>query len=528
MRRAKLDAVIEEEEQQRMHALAKVQNHHERTERVQMDRHHHNEETAQRALDAGARRDAAYQGSVLLAEQRRADVQHKNDTDAAMAKQREQVRILNQQIQAEEDFLKEQQRQATKERADADAAAKVSFYSTRNAEKEASLRRRQIELDAIRDLKAEEARARADHIELKARLAAEDNEVQRKELERKLQGKMARADALASTRGSLVEEMRVLRNMMQRQEELVRTSLVKLKQSGRRELPPNALNSLQRAQLTSAANRSQAVPSPDTTPRLLLSAAAAAAAADPRVHPSPRPSRPASASARPDTRNSQGKSVDPASRYGRDLVGGAGGATASGGGGGVGNSIHSSGAWGGPSPQQHRTRTRPMSASVESLTGSPARRGSLVTNSSAARKDSAGGGKPFLSAVRGSTHSKAATAGVGRGQQQQRGAAAGVGASSELLKMKGGLDGSARYSTFNVTPKPNEGYGQFGGSGRREDMLRTLLQEEIQKESDRQTLLAKVTDERERARLSVLFSSEREEAKARILALSSAAPAPTR
>lgn len=37
------------------------------------------------------------------------------------------------------------------------------------------------------------------------------------ELERKLQGKMARADALASTRGSLVEEMRVLRNMMQRQ-----------------------------------------------------------------------------------------------------------------------------------------------------------------------------------------------------------------------------------------------------------------------------------------------------------------------
>lgn len=36
------------------------------------------------------------------------------------------------------------------------------------------------ELDAIRDLKAEEARARADHIELKARLAAEDNEVQRK------------------------------------------------------------------------------------------------------------------------------------------------------------------------------------------------------------------------------------------------------------------------------------------------------------------------------------------------------------
>lgn len=65
-----------------------------------MDRHHHNEETAQRALDAGARRDAAYQGSVLLAEQRRADVQHKNDTDAAMAKQREQVCGLQESTQA--------------------------------------------------------------------------------------------------------------------------------------------------------------------------------------------------------------------------------------------------------------------------------------------------------------------------------------------------------------------------------------------------------------------------------------------
>lgn len=275
------------------------------------------------------------------------------------------------------------------------------------------------------------------------------------------------------------------------QEELVRTSLVKLKQSGRLELPPNVLNSLQRAQLTSATNRSQAISSSHTTPRLQLTGAA-----EPRIQPSPRPSRPASASARSDTRNSQSRPVGPSSRYGRDFVGGAGGATANGGGVVVGNSINSSGVWGGPSPQQQqqRARTRPMSASVESLTGSPSRRGSVVTNSSAARKNSAGGGKPFISAVRGSTNSIAVTAGIGRGQQQQqqRGASAGVGASSELPKMQGGLDGSARYSTFNVTPTPNEGYGQFGGSSRREDMLRTLLQEEIQKESDRQSLLAKV------------------------------------
>lgn len=224
----------------------------------------------------------------------------------------------------------------------------------------------------------------------------------------------------------------------------------------------------------------------------------AAAAFDPRTSQqqlSPR-QRANSASPRVDIRGgSQSRSVEPSPRYGRSTFLGTSGPAASAagiGGGSVGDGFNSGSAW---QKQQQRSRARPMSASAEFGSMPSSVRSSVAAHAKgAAAGGGANGSKPYISAFRGSANTGAA-------ERSPRAVAAyaaagGRRSSAEILllqqQQQAGPNLTARYSTFNVTPKANEGYGPFGGSSRREDMLRAVLQEEIQKEADRQTLLAKV------------------------------------
>ena len=63
--------------------------------------------------------------------------------------------LLNLSAQAEEDFMREQQRQEANTRSEADHAAKIRSMETKSAEKEALLRRKRAENEEMRRLRSE-------------------------------------------------------------------------------------------------------------------------------------------------------------------------------------------------------------------------------------------------------------------------------------------------------------------------------------------------------------------------------------
>jgi len=244
-RRSRLEAAAAAEEGVRQAARNKVESTEQRVERFETERalqHQHNMVMSSRAA---ARRKDAYRHSVALAEARRRALQRREEVTEEIMRQKEELRSIQLQIKAEEDFMREQRRQDIRARADAELAARTRYHHNRTMEKAAGSRRKVEEMEALKRLKAEEARQRAEYVRLQARQAASRDAAERDRLRQRVQSKLDRADALAAQRDSLVADMARARQQMQVQEAALRASLEELRRSGANfVLPPDVKRSL--------------------------------------------------------------------------------------------------------------------------------------------------------------------------------------------------------------------------------------------------------------------------------------------
>lgn len=84
-----------------------------------------------------------------------------------LMREKEQLRAIEAEIHAEEDYLRQVARDAAKARADAELQGRVSTFVAKGEAKEAGLVVRRREQEQLQKLKAEEAHARSEYIQLK-------------------------------------------------------------------------------------------------------------------------------------------------------------------------------------------------------------------------------------------------------------------------------------------------------------------------------------------------------------------------
>ncbi|EFJ51198.1 hypothetical protein VOLCADRAFT_88031 [Volvox carteri f. nagariensis] len=538
-RAERLEAAYRHAEAVRAAALAKVQAVEDRMVRFAEERADHAAMERQRIAALEAKREATYRQNLELLEGRRQAILAHERKVEDMLRQREELRQLQAQIKAEEDFLRDQQRRAIKARAEGDLAERVAHFHAKQAAKEEQASRRIREIEDQRRMRAEELRQRFEYIAAQAHDAAMFAEAERQVLAGKLEDKASRADMLAAHRAALLAEMQNLRHQMQRQlfaylihivpssslstgcvyntlptpthpnpqEEYLRSSLLRMQQLGTVAIPPEVVRSLESVQLAGPLMAEAVLGGGGgggRKPQLLL----------------------------------------------EDGGGGGGGYSEGYGGAAASSAREMSSARGVgealPSPLSTRAQMarvrRPKSAGPTPrgisafiqrnhpifffffsfivllrvpliLARNPA--AILATQNSASAVASpvtptTSGPVPYAPyTVPGARGRSAASF---RRQTLEEEVAALEDTSGRAVEAMA----SGRYSGVHEVSRPGS---------RREEELRLVLQEEIAKESERQVLLTQVSDEDERSRLVKYFTHEREDARRRILALSSAAQA---
>jgi hypothetical protein len=98
-----------------------------------------------------------------------------------------QLRLLQEAIKREEDYLAEERRREIQARAEADEDAKCAYYLAKQEEREMRLQQRQQQAELLRMLRAEEAQARFEYIRSRAAEVGERDRAKREELSRKLE-----------------------------------------------------------------------------------------------------------------------------------------------------------------------------------------------------------------------------------------------------------------------------------------------------------------------------------------------------
>ena len=106
---------------------------------------------------------------------------------------RVQLRLLQEAIKREEDYLAEERRREIQARAEADEEAKCAYYLAKQEEREMRLAERQQQADLLRMLRAEEAQARFEYIRSRAAEVSEKDRERREELARKLEVRVEKA-----------------------------------------------------------------------------------------------------------------------------------------------------------------------------------------------------------------------------------------------------------------------------------------------------------------------------------------------
>ncbi|KAG2486970.1 hypothetical protein HYH03_014343 [Edaphochlamys debaryana] len=496
-RAARLDAAFAHEEAMRAAAAAKVRAVEDRLAAFAAERAEHAASERERIAALDGRRDATYRANLALLEARRQSMLERERRMEDILRQREELRQLQLRIRAEEDFVREQQRRAIKARADAELSGRVAHYHARNEAKDEYATRRKQEIEHLRAVRAEELRQRFDYIAAQANEAAAVAEAERQALAGRIGEKTARGEALAAQRQALLLEMQSLRQQMQRQEEVIRASLLRMRQKGSTAIPEEVVRALEAAEgggplrasvavaLTAGRSGSGGGGSP---PRLMAAGAGAGMAGSPR---GPGPARASGAGTRP--RSAVTRTERPASPRNyltamlSPRVGQPGKARRVGG------------------------RGRPLSASAElrrsttASPGEPPRAAALMYTAPGVVPYPV----PYAPYVMPQPKPRGPKPPPPTVEEQ-------VAASVRTTELAEGAVASGRYSAVHEVARPGS---------RREEELRGVLQEEIAKEGERQAMLAKVIDDAERARLVKYFTLEREEAKRRILALSNAAQA---
>ncbi|PNW70877.1 hypothetical protein CHLRE_17g737200v5 [Chlamydomonas reinhardtii] len=511
-RAARMEAAAQHEEAMRAAAAAKVQAVEDRLARFASERAEHAAHERQRIAALEAKREATYRANLEMLEGRRQAMLARERKMEDILRQREELRQLQLQIKAEEDYLRDHQRRTIKAKAERDLEGRLATFAARNTAKDEYAARRKQELEHLRKIRADELRQRFDYIAAQANEAAAVAHAERQALAMRLDDKAARGEALAGQRQLLLNEMAALRQAMQRQEEVLRASLLRMRQKGSVALPEEVVRSLEAFQTggpvkaTTLLGGPRGSPGrlPGAAPRLALPAVPAEEALAAGAFAGTTIRRPRSAAVTPRTPAGAGG-------YGRGGAAATGrpGSTGPGQGQVVGERSYLTAMLSPRVGQPGKARRmaaaqRPLSASADFRRSADAR--PLTSPATPTRPGAGAAPTPYAPYTLPQARS--------RGRQPT--------VEEQVAEMTKTSDAAAeaaasrRYSGVHEVARPGS---------RREEELRAVLQEEIAKEGERQAMLAKVADDTERARLVKYFTLEREEAKRRILALSNAAQA---
>lgn len=197
------------------------------------------------AAKSAARMQRTLQRKEQVLEERRQAILAAEAAAEMRMQQKEELRLLQDAIKREEDYLAEERRREIQARAEADEEAKCAYYLAKQEERETRLQQRQQQAELLRMLRAEEAQARFDYIRSRAAEVSEQDDVRREQLARRLEAKMERADALAEERAALTNYMR---NTLITNELKFKELMDRAKVRGSLDLPPELLEVMQQLQ----------------------------------------------------------------------------------------------------------------------------------------------------------------------------------------------------------------------------------------------------------------------------------------
>ncbi|KIY98696.1 hypothetical protein MNEG_9264, partial [Monoraphidium neglectum] len=172
-----------------------------------------------------ARRRRIYANHEAQLDARRAALEEKQAQEQRHLQQRQELRLIQDEIRREEEALWAVRRDELRQRAESEQAARSSYYGLRAQERDRQLAERKQELEAQRAAHAEEARQRASYNQQRAAGADAAERAKRDRLAAKLQGKMAKVDAIMAQRTALVKEVQRVQAGMAAQEERMKAAL---------------------------------------------------------------------------------------------------------------------------------------------------------------------------------------------------------------------------------------------------------------------------------------------------------------
>eukprot|EP00798_Chlamydomonas_sp_ICE-L_P022728 gene22728-29890_t len=231
-RRSRVEAAHRDEERVRENAIAKLNATDKRTNNYEVEKQMQRERDDECTARVAARREEAYRQGMAVAEQKRREAEYKFQMSEDMHKQREGLKSIQMQIKAEEDFLRDQKRQATKLRSEQELANRRLHMEERMRMKDSLLHLKKRELEAIQVMKTEESRQRSSALQQSVRYAAERDAADRERMGLRVAGKMQRATAITEQREQLMSEMGRMRQRMAMQEGAIRSDLEKLRRGG--------------------------------------------------------------------------------------------------------------------------------------------------------------------------------------------------------------------------------------------------------------------------------------------------------
>ncbi|KAL6764653.1 hypothetical protein V8C86DRAFT_2474102 [Haematococcus lacustris] len=247
-RRVCLQAARQAEEEATRAALHNVELKEQRCEEFEEQRQRQAARSASQAHKDALRRSAVLQQSQVLQEERRAHYQSKQEAAEQLLQQQMELRQLELEIKAEEAYLQQQAREQARKRAEEAVAQRTRELLTKEERKDAALREWQQQSSQARKLREAEAKARAEHIAMQARQAAEKDRAKRQAYEARVQEKAARVEEIMEQRDRLARQMQVLRRSLQQQTHALHCSLELMRRSGAAfVLPPDVSRSLDAA-----------------------------------------------------------------------------------------------------------------------------------------------------------------------------------------------------------------------------------------------------------------------------------------
>ncbi|KAI8476497.1 MAG: hypothetical protein J3K34DRAFT_401538 [Monoraphidium minutum] len=190
-----------------------------------------------------ARRRRTYANHERTLEERRQRLEEKMANEERNLAQRQELRLIQDEIRREEEALAAVRREEARRRADIEAEARGQYYGLRAQQRDRQLSERKMDLEAQRAARAEEARQRTAYNQHRVAESSAAEQAKRDRVAQQLQSKMNKVDAIMAQREALVKEVQRVQAGMAAQEERMRSALEVMERTGKWHLPTELVDS---------------------------------------------------------------------------------------------------------------------------------------------------------------------------------------------------------------------------------------------------------------------------------------------